>query len=301
MLSTINPSVIQSTENRITGVSWPVVQQHQDALSSCSGSTGSSSPTRSSSLTDSSSPDPFDRAKSPASSKDDRPGLGLSLQEAALEAELAMLQHAYSNDTNQLNNYHLPVYPQVQEQTEGPTDNHFPEPQIISGMNSSGHSSISQGTWNLMDRIKWGQNKLIRPEDAWRSYLENPLTTAGLMSLQNHGDETTAALGLLYDYYNTPRKLQQNIQHQQHTQHTQQQQQQQHQHQQHQQQIQQQQQQQQQQVAPKHLLNVKSEPVDTTFETLQAPSPTKSEPFADLKDQIKTEGPNAGLPEDYRG
>ena len=57
-----------------------------------------------------------------------------------------------------------------------------------------------------MDRIKWGQNKLIRPEDAWRSYLENPLAPAGLMSLQNHGDETTAALGLLYDYYNAPRK-----------------------------------------------------------------------------------------------
>ena len=57
-----------------------------------------------------------------------------------------------------------------------------------------------------MDRIKWGQNKLMRPEDAWRSYLENPLATAGLMSLQNHGDETTAALGLLYDYYNAPRK-----------------------------------------------------------------------------------------------
>ena len=52
-------------------------------------------------------------------------------------------------------------------------------------------SETLQGTWNLMDRIKWGQNKLIRPEDAWRSYLENPLATAGLMSLQNHGDETT--------------------------------------------------------------------------------------------------------------
>ena len=258
-------------------------QPHQDALSSCSGSTGSSSPTRSSSLTDSSSPDPFhDRAKSPASSKDDRNGV--SLQEAALEAELAMLQHAYSSDSNQLNNYHLPVYPQIQEQTDAP-DNHFPEPQIISGMNSSGHSSISQGTWNLMDRIKWGQNKLIRPEDAWRSYLENPLTTAGLMSLQSHGDETTAALGLLYDYYNTPRKLQQNIQHQQHTQHQQQQHHQQH---------------QQTQNSQKLLLNVKSEPIDPAFETLQEPT-TKSESYPDLKDGIKTEGPNSGLPEDYRG
>merc|ERR1712066_450717 len=105
--------MIQSGESRLQwgGSAADSRRIPADSLSSCSGSTGSSSPTRSSSLTDSSSPDPFDRAKSPASSKEDRHGV--SLQEAALEAELAMLQHAYSSESSQISNYHLPVYPQV--------------------------------------------------------------------------------------------------------------------------------------------------------------------------------------------
>jgi hypothetical protein len=268
MLAAINPQALKSTEARLA--EWMNLTHHSatDSLdSSCSSSTGSSSPTRSSSLTDSNSTDPFDRiSKSPSSSKND----GVSLQEAALEAELAMLQHAYSNETN---NYHIPIYPHVQDDHQ--PQNHFQEPQIISGMNSSGHSSISQGTWNLMDRIKWGHQKMIRPEDQiWRSYLENPLA-AGLMTLQNHGDESTAALGLLYDYYNHQNQPRKHLQPQ----------------------VQPQQSYQQPQVSPqKHI--VKSEPIDNSFDSVQD---NISEYSQDIKEGIKSEGPNAGLPEDYRG
>ena len=144
---------------------WNSTKAQNDSLSSCSGSTGSSSPTRSSSLTDSSSPDPFnDRSKSPGS-KSPSTDHGVSLQEVALEAELAMLQHAYSSETGNLNHYNLPVYPSNNDQSDSGSDSgagstsgtsssgstgngngNFPEPQIISGMNSSGHTSIAQGT-----------------------------------------------------------------------------------------------------------------------------------------------------------
>ena len=39
-------------------------------------------------------------------------------------------------------------------------------------------------------------------DDAWRSYLENPLTAATKAMMSINGDEDSeAALGLLYDYY----------------------------------------------------------------------------------------------------
>lgn len=39
-------------------------------------------------------------------------------------------------------------------------------------------------------------------DEAWRSYLENPLTAATTAMMSIHGDEdSAAALGLLYDYY----------------------------------------------------------------------------------------------------
>lgn len=39
-------------------------------------------------------------------------------------------------------------------------------------------------------------------DDAWRSYLENPLTAATKAMMSINGDEdSAAALGLLYDYY----------------------------------------------------------------------------------------------------
>lgn len=45
-------------------------------------------------------------------------------------------------------------------------------------------------------------------DEAWRSYLENPLTAATKAMMSVNGDEdSAAALGLLYDYYRvrTPR------------------------------------------------------------------------------------------------
>lgn len=39
-------------------------------------------------------------------------------------------------------------------------------------------------------------------DEAWRSYLENPLTAATTAMMSIQGDEdSAAALGLLYDYY----------------------------------------------------------------------------------------------------
>jgi len=39
-------------------------------------------------------------------------------------------------------------------------------------------------------------------DEAWRTYLENPLTAATTAMMSIHGDEdSAAALGLLYDYY----------------------------------------------------------------------------------------------------
>uniref|UniRef100_F7BDG3 Grh/CP2 DB domain-containing protein n=1 Tax=Ciona intestinalis TaxID=7719 RepID=F7BDG3_CIOIN len=44
-------------------------------------------------------------------------------------------------------------------------------------------------------------------DEAWRSYLENPLTAATTAMMSIHGDEdSAAALGILYDYYKVPRE-----------------------------------------------------------------------------------------------
>uniref|UniRef100_H2ZM20 Grh/CP2 DB domain-containing protein n=1 Tax=Ciona savignyi TaxID=51511 RepID=H2ZM20_CIOSA len=44
-------------------------------------------------------------------------------------------------------------------------------------------------------------------DEAWRSYLENPLTAASTAMMSIHGDEdSAAALGILYDYYKVPRE-----------------------------------------------------------------------------------------------
>lgn len=44
-------------------------------------------------------------------------------------------------------------------------------------------------------------------DEAWRSYLENPLTAATKAMMSINGDEDSAnALGLLYDYYKVWRK-----------------------------------------------------------------------------------------------
>ncbi|XP_028280753.1 grainyhead-like transcription factor 2a isoform X2 [Parambassis ranga] len=46
-----------------------------------------------------------------------------------------------------------------------------------------------------------------REDEAWKSYLENPLTAATKAMMSINGDEdSVAALGLLYDYYKVPRE-----------------------------------------------------------------------------------------------
>lgn len=45
-------------------------------------------------------------------------------------------------------------------------------------------------------------------DEAWRSYLENPLTAATKAMMSINGDEDSAnALGLLYDYYKVSSSL----------------------------------------------------------------------------------------------
>ena len=217
MLSTAansqTPSFLQRQHQRLP--SWN--SQLQEALSSCSASTGSVSPGRSTSLTGSSSPDPFNRSTSPGSSRDfDK--CGLNFHDAALDAELAMLQHAYASEavsqllsstqTSSSSSSSSPESSPSRTSSQESTQQSQQKPQsqgavtqnqnqsgqpgnqhqmnttehVISGMNSTG---LAQGTWNLMDRLKWAPNKIMRPaEDAWKSYLDNPLATAGLMQLQ---------------------------------------------------------------------------------------------------------------------
>lgn len=51
-----------------------------------------------------------------------------------------------------------------------------------------------------------GQRRPFTTEDeAWKSFLENPLTAATKAMMSINGDEdSAAALGLLYDYYKVP-------------------------------------------------------------------------------------------------
>uniref|UniRef100_A0A8C5TVL2 Grainyhead-like protein 1 homolog n=1 Tax=Malurus cyaneus samueli TaxID=2593467 RepID=A0A8C5TVL2_9PASS len=44
-------------------------------------------------------------------------------------------------------------------------------------------------------------------DEAWKTFLENPLTAATKAMMSINGDEdSAAALGLLYDYYKVPRE-----------------------------------------------------------------------------------------------
>lgn len=210
MLSTAansqTPAFLQRQHQRLP--SWN--SQLQEALSSCSASSGSVSPGRSTSLTGGSSPDPFNRSTSPGSSRDfDK--CGMNFHDVALDAELAMLQHAYTSEavsqllsSTQTSSSSSTSSPESSpSRTSSQESANSTQPQqnvqqarqsgagnqqqintenVSSGMNSSG---LTQGTWNLMDRLKWAPNKIMRPaEDAWKSYLDNPLATAGLMQLQ---------------------------------------------------------------------------------------------------------------------
>lgn len=48
----------------------------------------------------------------------------------------------------------------------------------------------------------------VEDDDAWKSYLENPLTAAtkAMMSINEDNEDSTAALNLLYDYYKVWRR-----------------------------------------------------------------------------------------------
>ncbi|KAJ3598180.1 hypothetical protein NHX12_001692 [Muraenolepis orangiensis] len=52
------------------------------------------------------------------------------------------------------------------------------------------------------------QRKTYNEDEAWKNYLENPLTAATKAMMSINGDEdSAAALGLLYDYYKVPRNI----------------------------------------------------------------------------------------------
>ena len=66
----------------------------------------------------------------------------------------------------------------------------------------------------LQNEPGYGQRRNFTTEDeAWKSFLENPLTAATKAMMSINGDEdSAAALGLLYDYYKVtgppePRRL----------------------------------------------------------------------------------------------
>uniref|UniRef100_A0A8C7L250 Grainyhead like transcription factor 1 n=1 Tax=Oncorhynchus kisutch TaxID=8019 RepID=A0A8C7L250_ONCKI len=60
----------------------------------------------------------------------------------------------------------------------------------------------------LQNDPNYGQRRPFTNEDeAWKSFLENPLTAATKAMMSINGDEdSAAALGLLYDYYKVPRE-----------------------------------------------------------------------------------------------
>jgi hypothetical protein len=204
-------------------------------------------------------------------SSDNDNSTSLSLHDVALEAELAMLQHAYSSPEADQRSAGTPS-------TIAPSDSasnfdlHFQQQQLQQQQHLQ-HSHQQQKQWNIMEQHM-----------AWR----NTLATANLMNLQSqvmaHGQETQtqAALGLLYDYY----------QHQQPTVRKQP-----HFH-------QQQPQQQQQHTpvvksTPKSVVSVKSEPLDTfdVAKTEKKESLTVMTPL-DIKKETTA---NSGLPETYKG
>ncbi|KAI1897369.1 hypothetical protein AGOR_G00082600 [Albula goreensis] len=60
----------------------------------------------------------------------------------------------------------------------------------------------------MQNDLSYGQRRAYTEEDeAWRSFLENPLTAATKAMMSVNGDEdSAAALSLLYDYYKVPRE-----------------------------------------------------------------------------------------------
>lgn len=318
MLSSINPSGFQSTQtNRFQQQLLGPFDQL--GSNNCSGNGGESphssgynssgglTPPHQSDLYNSSdfgfipgSPD--SSGQKTVSSDQDHSTTGLSLHDVALEAELAMLQHAYSSDDS-LNaqptssNEETPNQFFISQQ-QAAQQHQQQRQQSVAAEHSAVQSAAQkqQEQWNIMERLKWGQRQQeetwrLTQEEAWRRALEtNPLATANLMNLQSqvmHGEQASqTALGLLYDYYHhqpNMRKLQQQAA------------------------VPQQSVQATQSAVQKSnsMVSVKSEPVDHSFET-QTSNRVKNETkkdstkFTDIKKE-PTMSPNGGLPETYKG
>ncbi|XP_078482696.1 grainyhead-like protein 2 homolog isoform X1 [Ciona intestinalis] len=69
------------------------------------------------------------------------------------------------------------------------------------------HHGGVPGTRDVQRDSPSGNPRYTSEDEAWRSYLENPLTAATTAMMSIHGDEdSAAALGILYDYYKVPRE-----------------------------------------------------------------------------------------------
>ena len=212
------------------------------------------------------------------SSDQDQSTTSLSLHDVHLEAELAMLQHAYSSEENS--------QPPSSPESHSPVSNNewHTQQQINQYPAQQQIHPQQQQQMNLMGQT-WQR---LQQEEAWRRAIEQNSIT-NLMSLQSHHEAATsqAALGLLYDYYHQqqvqqPRKIAQQQQPQQQTQ---------------------QQQQTTQQAVKQAPVLVKSEPLDSGFEMPKQDCLKKTE-LSDIKKEsvtFSTSSPNAGLPENYKG
>jgi len=218
MLSSINPTGLQSTQtNRFQ---QQLLGPFDQLASSCNSGNGGESPNSSgynssggltpphqSDLYNSSdfgfipgSPD--SSGQKTVSSDQDHSTTGLSLHDVALEAELAMLQHAYSSDDSlnaqttssaneeTPNQFFISQQQAVQQQQQ---QRQQQQAAAVAAEQSAVQSAAQkqQEQWNIMERLKWGQRQQeetwrLTQEEAWRRALEtNPLATANLMNLQS--------------------------------------------------------------------------------------------------------------------
>lgn len=201
------------------------------------------------------------------SSDQDQSTTSLSLHDVHLEAELAMLQHAYSSEENS--------QPPSSPESHSPVSNNgWPQQQINQYPQQQMHPGQQQ-QMNMWQRLQ--------QEEAWRRAIEqNSLTN--LMSLQTHHETSQAALGLLYDYYHQQQQVQQPRKP-----------------------IPQQAIPTQQTVKQQAPVLVKSEPLDSDFVTQKPDNLKKTCELSDIKKEATggnnttTTSPNAGLPENYKG
>ena len=225
MLSSINPTGLQSTQtNRFQQQLLGPFDQLANN-NNCSGNGGESpnssgynssgglTPPHQSDLYNSSdfgfipgSPD--SSGQKTVSSDQDHSTTGLSLHDVALEAELAMLQHAYSSDDSlnahttsssneETSNQFFISQQQAAQQQQQQQQRQQQQQQAAAAAVAAEQSAVQsaaqkqQEQWNIMERLKWGQRQQeetwrLTQEEAWRRALEtNPLATANLMNLQS--------------------------------------------------------------------------------------------------------------------